>query len=55
MENHVRNILGKLGFTSRAQVAVWVAERPATYSIGDRRIAGGPTGSEVSTGPECWY
>ena len=29
VENHVRNILGKLGFTSRAQVAVWVAERPA--------------------------
>jgi DNA-binding NarL/FixJ family response regulator/Tfp pilus assembly protein PilF len=26
-EGHVRNILGKLGFTSRAQIAVWVVEK----------------------------
>jgi DNA-binding NarL/FixJ family response regulator len=26
-EGHVNNILGKLGFTSRAQIAVWVVER----------------------------
>jgi DNA-binding NarL/FixJ family response regulator len=26
-EGHVSNILGKLGFTSRAQIAVWVVER----------------------------
>jgi len=25
-EGHVEHILGKLGFTSRAQIAVWVAE-----------------------------
>ncbi|MDT3445137.1 response regulator transcription factor [Pseudofrankia sp. BMG5.37] len=24
-ENHVQNILGKLGFTNRAQIAAWVA------------------------------
>ena len=29
-ENHVEHILAKLGFTSRAQVAAWVAaSRPA--------------------------
>jgi len=26
-EGHVSNILGKLGFTSRAQIAVWAVER----------------------------
>jgi len=26
-ETHVRNILAKLGFSSRAQIAVWVAAR----------------------------
>jgi DNA-binding NarL/FixJ family response regulator len=26
-EGHVSNILGKLGFSSRAQIAVWVVER----------------------------
>ena len=26
-EGHVNNILGKLGFTSRAQIAAWVVER----------------------------
>jgi non-specific serine/threonine protein kinase len=26
-ESHVNNILGKLGFTSRAQIAAWVVER----------------------------
>jgi non-specific serine/threonine protein kinase len=26
-EGHVSNILGKLGFTSRAQIAAWVVER----------------------------
>lgn len=25
MENHVQHILGKLGFTNRAQIAIWVA------------------------------
>jgi DNA-binding CsgD family transcriptional regulator len=27
VENHISNILNKLGFTSRAQVAVWAAEK----------------------------
>ena len=27
-ENHVEHILAKLGFTSRAQVAAWVAASP---------------------------
>lgn len=27
VENHVSRILGKLGFHSRAQIAVWVAEQ----------------------------
>jgi len=26
-EGHVSNILGKLGFTSRAQIAAWVIEK----------------------------
>jgi non-specific serine/threonine protein kinase len=26
-EGHVEHILSKLGFTSRAQIAAWVAER----------------------------
>ena len=30
-EGHVNNILGKLGFTSRAQIAAWVVERGLTY------------------------
>jgi DNA-binding CsgD family transcriptional regulator len=29
-EGHVNNILGKLGFTSRAQIAAWVVERGLT-------------------------
>ncbi len=29
-EGHVNNILGKLGFTSRAQIAAWVVERELT-------------------------
>jgi len=29
-EVHVSNILGKLGFTSRAQIAVWVVEKGLT-------------------------
>jgi DNA-binding NarL/FixJ family response regulator len=29
-ESHVNNILGKLGFTSRAQIAAWVVERRLT-------------------------
>jgi predicted ATPase len=29
-EGHVSNILGKLGFTSRAQIAAWVVERGLT-------------------------
>jgi DNA-binding CsgD family transcriptional regulator len=31
-EGHVNNILGKLGFTSRAQIAAWVVERGLTNS-----------------------
>ena len=27
VESHVSNILGKLGFTSRAQIAVWTVEK----------------------------
>jgi DNA-binding NarL/FixJ family response regulator len=27
-EGHVENILSKLGFTSRTQIAVWVADQP---------------------------
>jgi len=27
-ENHVKNILDKLGFGSRAQIAAWIAARP---------------------------
>jgi non-specific serine/threonine protein kinase len=27
VENHISNILTKLGFTSRAQVAVWAVEK----------------------------
>lgn len=33
VENHISNILTKLGFTSRAQVAVWAAEK----GLGDRK------------------
>lgn len=29
-EGHVERILGKLGFTSRSQVAVWTASRSTT-------------------------
>jgi non-specific serine/threonine protein kinase len=29
VETHVGNILGKLGFTSRAQIAAWVVTRDA--------------------------
>jgi DNA-binding NarL/FixJ family response regulator len=28
VESHVRNILNKLGFTSRAQIAAWMAAPP---------------------------
>ena len=35
-ENHVEHILTKLGFTSRAQVAAWVA---ASQPDGDGRLA----------------
>jgi DNA-binding CsgD family transcriptional regulator len=31
-EGHVNNILGKLGFTSRAQIAAWIVERGLTNS-----------------------
>ncbi len=33
-ENHVQHILGKLGFTSRAQIAAWVA----SAGVGDQEI-----------------
>ena len=36
VENHVEHILTKLGFTSRAQVAAWVA---ASQPDGDGRLA----------------
>ena len=29
VETHVANVLGKLGFSSRSQIAAWVAERRA--------------------------
>jgi non-specific serine/threonine protein kinase len=29
-EGHVENILSKLGFSSRAQIAAWVAERKSS-------------------------
>ena len=35
-ENHVEHILAKLGFTSRAQVAAWVA---ASQPDGEGRLA----------------
>ena len=28
VESHVENVLHKLGFTSRAQIAVWISKRP---------------------------
>jgi non-specific serine/threonine protein kinase len=31
-EGHVENILSKLGFTSRAQVAGWLAAQPSSYT-----------------------
>jgi non-specific serine/threonine protein kinase len=33
IENHISNILIKLGFTSRAQIAVWAVEK----GLGDRK------------------
>ena len=27
IESHVRNVLSKLGFTSRAQIAIWATEK----------------------------
>ncbi|MFG2969395.1 MULTISPECIES: ATP-binding protein [unclassified Streptomyces] len=41
-EGHVQRILGKLGFTSRAQIAVWVTEQRALASAGSP--AGGRRG-----------
>jgi non-specific serine/threonine protein kinase len=35
VETHVTNILNKLGFTSRAQVAAWVVERSVAGSSAD--------------------
>jgi DNA-binding CsgD family transcriptional regulator len=35
-ENHVKNILDKLGFGSRAQIAAWIAARPAATSEATR-------------------
>ena len=32
---HVGNILAKLGFTSRAQIAVWAVERGLTSAVGE--------------------
>jgi DNA-binding NarL/FixJ family response regulator len=29
IEKHIENLLGKLGFTSRAQIATWITERKA--------------------------
>ena len=33
VESHVRNILNKLGFTSRTEIAVWAAERRAPVPV----------------------
>jgi non-specific serine/threonine protein kinase len=34
VETHVGNILGKLGYTSRAQIAAWAIESGLTRSTG---------------------
>jgi predicted ATPase/DNA-binding NarL/FixJ family response regulator len=41
-EGHVEHILSKLGFTSRAQIAAWAAERRALQSRDARRSASFP-------------
>lgn len=41
-EGHIEHILSKLGFTSRAQVAFWVAEQSRTAPAGGERPAGPP-------------
>ena len=46
-QGHVQNILRKLGFTSRTQVAAWVADRNA------RAVTGRATRERVSLGTRC--
>ncbi|MEU9012379.1 LuxR C-terminal-related transcriptional regulator [Streptomyces sp. NPDC048479] len=41
-EGHIEHILSKLGFTSRAQVAVWVLERDRSVNGDERSPQGGP-------------
>lgn len=51
VENHVQHILGKLGFTSRAQIAAWVASgRPRRQTDADPGQTHGPP--RMSTGHE---
>jgi DNA-binding NarL/FixJ family response regulator len=35
-ETHVENLLRKLGFTARAQIAVWISERAREVPPADR-------------------
>ena len=39
-DRHVANILGKLGFSSRAQIAAWVVE----HAVRTRSLDTGPEG-----------
>lgn len=32
-EGHVARIMGKLGFTSRSQIAAWVVERRSSFGV----------------------
>src|SRR5260370_39997519 len=39
-ERHVANILGKLGLTSRTQIATWVVDRRSHAEVGAERVPG---------------
>ncbi|MCH5675627.1 ATP-binding protein [Streptomyces gilvus] len=41
VEGHVVHILGKLGFTSRVQIAAWVATQHTAVPIGEPRVSPG--------------
>jgi non-specific serine/threonine protein kinase len=38
IEKHIENILSKLGFTSRAQIAAWAVEKGLAAGIADPTI-----------------